>query len=91
MDVANWLRSLGLGKYEAAFRDNVKDKRTSTMTAASARPVSTTERRCRPSPKRHNLLAQDPTPKRFPDVTRADIGLAAWRVPHVTRADIGSL
>jgi hypothetical protein len=27
MDIVVWLRSLGLGKYEAAFRENVKDKR----------------------------------------------------------------
>ena len=26
MDVANWLRSLGLGKYEAAFRENEIDE-----------------------------------------------------------------
>ena len=26
MDVASWLRSLGLGKYEAAFRDNDIDE-----------------------------------------------------------------
>ena len=27
MDVVVWLRSLGLGKYEAAFRDNKIDER----------------------------------------------------------------
>jgi SAM domain (Sterile alpha motif) len=26
MDIAVWLRSLGLGKYEAAFRDNEIDE-----------------------------------------------------------------
>jgi hypothetical protein len=25
MDIADWLRSLGLGQYEAAFRDNAID------------------------------------------------------------------
>jgi hypothetical protein len=38
MDVVVWLRSLGLGKYEAAFRDNEIDE-------GSARPEDRAERR----------------------------------------------
>ena len=32
MDIVVWLRSLGLGKYEAAFRENEIDETKSTPT-----------------------------------------------------------
>jgi hypothetical protein len=61
---------------------------------------SAAEERCRPSPKRHNLLAlwAPALPCvvwKAPHVTRADLGPASpcvvRKAPHVTRADIGSL
>ena len=61
---------------------------------ASARPVSTSERRRRPSPKRHNLFGlwswQDATPKSFLPTVYPALPCVVWRAPHVTRADIGS-
>ena len=43
MDVAAWLRSLGLGKYEAAFRDNeVDDSVLPNLTAEDLKELGVT-------------------------------------------------
>ena len=55
---------------------------TQVRAPASARPVSTTEWRCRPSPKRYNLLApwalQHATPKCFLPTVYPALPCVVW-------------
>jgi hypothetical protein len=77
MDIVVWLRSLGLGKYEAAFRENDIDEAVlPSLTAEdlkelASRPSRTAASSSMPSPRcvvtrprrlRHPLLLLKPTP-----------------------------
>ena len=55
MDVASWLRSLGLEKYEAAFRDNeITEKVLPRLTAEDLKEFGRLRRRASPCVARRN-------------------------------------
>ena len=52
MDIVVWLRSLGLGKYEAAFRDNEIDETVLPgLTAEDLKASGAVQRLMREAPK----------------------------------------
>ena len=62
MDIVVWLRSLGLGKYEAAFRENeINERVLPSLTAEDLKELVTANKR-RTSPRHFLAILAAPSP-----------------------------
>jgi SAM domain (Sterile alpha motif) len=67
IDIAEWLRNLGLGQYEASFRDNEIDEAERTLVGIGPPPMTVVRAQCglkiiQSAENRHDAAAHFPSP-----------------------------